>query len=268
MSNVNLDYIFRYNTATRLPADEEETTVRAAQAGDPDAFMAVLDAHGPLLRKYAAQAAKWVDTEEAQAEILLEFTNALMAYDKDSGRSGGQIAGLVQLRLKEAVMACRLSALSVDIPRKTYLRYRQAVDAANGDVNAARESAPSFDLSRDTFDAIHAVLGATSLDVQEADAAPVADRAASLYVDESRTTATVREEAREALDAIADDATATRIVHLAYGFGDDEVGLYYDAEPLSDEGVADVMKTSRPTIQRKRKAALVQMRKALIVTHA
>jgi DNA-directed RNA polymerase specialized sigma subunit len=273
----NLDALFTYSDAAPLPEADEVAAIEAAQLGDESATLALMEAYGPALRAAVSRFSGLVegdapiDPEDARMTAVSGFMEALHAHDPAKGsRLAGTVAQYVNEALTEATKTTR-PALSV--PKRTLSRFFGILREAEGDVAAARDLAPSREMTHATFDQILAAARPGSIEALR-DPSGAGTELRDLVAQPVFTPSPVvdvedRILADAALRACDDDEH--RVVSLQYGFSPvvefvDGQRVQVDRLP-SDREIGDIIGMTRPTVQRRGKSALTKMRKALGVTH-
>ena len=270
----NLDALFTYADAAPLTVEDEVAAIAAAQLGDESATLALLEAYGPVLRSavgkfvtgnFAETSRGALDLEDLRAIALTAFLEVIRDHDPEKSV---RLAGVVSQRITRGLTDEFSEVSAVEVPGRTVRRFYGILREADGDVQAARDLAPSREMTHATFDAVAAAVSAESLDysVDAADsnregefapvfaATPVADVEDRILAD-------------AALRACDDDEH--RVVSLQYGFSPvveivDGERVHVDRLP-SDREIGDILGMTRPTVQRRGKSALTKMRKALCV---
>lgn len=266
--NITLAALFTdYAETPTLTVEQEIDAVEQAQAGDSEAFLVLAFAYGPLLRSLVKKAAKTLDEEEAQATALEALTKTIATHtDQTEDGYDGRLGGRLAPALKDALGKAQGedSAYVAPIPKRTYVRYLGILNAADGDLGAARDLAPSMGMKVATFDAVRAARETSSL-------TPTNDEGEETAVEGTpivETYATAYDEVEDrvlidlAFSAVTDEEA--RIIELGYGFTG--TADYAQGEPVPDLAIAEVVGLTRPTVQRRRNSGLVKMREALGVT--
>lgn len=257
-----IDNLFTYSTPGSVTPAGETALVVAAQSGDTDAYMMLLDLYGPTLRATVARAKKTVDSEEAQAVALLAFAEVLASHDTtDPAYANGRLASRLTPHLKDALGVAMTAEHAFAVPKRTYMRYLGILNEADGNVQAARDLAPDRQMTVETFDAIRDALGTGTIDDLPEGQSAAHDRiegATTVYASSPVTDVEDQVLVDAALASITDEEC--RIVELAYGFTE------YD--PVPDAEIGHRLGLTRPTVQRKRAGALSTIRKTLGVSHA
>lgn len=255
--------IFKYADAPVLTVEAEVALIDEAQAGNEESFLALAHAYGPTLRASVGKAKKTNDREEVEAEALAAFAEVVYTHDAhDENYANGRLASRLTPHLRDRLGEAQTQRATVfTIPKRTYTRYYGILNAADGDFEAALALAPSMAMKASTFAEVHGMVQeASSLthddedsDGEEHYARPVLNITERDFYCEAEDAVMV-----EVAFAAVEDEQA-RIMELAYGFT--------EYEPVSDAEIAHRLgNQTRPTIQRKRVAALASMRKALGVT--
>lgn len=273
----NLDALFTYADAAPLDLADEIAAIEAAQLGDEAATLRLMEAYGPALRAAVSRFSGLlendapIDTDDARMTAISGFMEALHSHDPAQGdRLAGIVAQYVNEALTEVTKATR-PALSV--PKRTLSRFFGILREADGDVRAAREMAPSREMSPATFDQILAAARPGSIEAlrdPNGDGSDFRDLVASPVF---TTSPVVDVEDRILTDAAlrACDDDEHRVISLQFGFSPvveivDGERVTVDRLP-SDREIGDIIGMTRPTVQRRGKSALTKMRKALGVSH-
>ena len=248
------------------PLDNEAEVIEAAKAGDSAAYYTLAMQYSPLLRQAVRNAAEFDgdDTEDAQASALAAFWTAITEWTPGKYATLGASAKWLLFNSGAdanslvANMGGRESAVS---PR-ALATYRQAMAAADYDVDAAREVAGARTnrnyLSAASFDAVHAVVTAERADV--ADLADMAEPVDAFTRWEKLT------DTRNAVDALEPKHRA--VIRRAYGFdgtGSEDVNVRAQVFPAvhSDGEVSKYVDVSRRTVLRYREAGLASLKVSL-----
>lgn len=149
--------------------------IHAAQSGDDDAMMVVIDAHEGLIKAFihaATQGAEQpADRDDLRQEARIALLMAVMDYRTDSPAS---LTTFAYQRLEGAVRSAWVAARpGLTAGTSTEQRVRRALYAADGDVeqawvevNAGRDAVKNR-MTRETFDAAYQALSSMkSLDAQ------------------------------------------------------------------------------------------------------
>jgi hypothetical protein len=257
-----------------LPIDVEVELVAAAKTRSAEAFERLLDNYRPGIRGLAARESKrmggTVDIDELRANVLAAFVEAV-----HSTRPGERVA--VQLDPSARQVASRhILVGGLSVPSRSRERYFQALREAQRNGTDPVDEAAALGLARESFFSVKAAIGFDSIDrIIEEWRAPSSASGwspsgggnndtepgmSAIYVEPGYANAETRHMVRAALAALNDDPVASVIVRDAYGFND------YEAIP--DAEVAHRHGLTRPTVQRKRMAALVTMHGAVCADHA
>lgn len=236
------------HTLTHAPiaASQRRAITLRAQAGDSDAYLALLRDVLPNLRAGVRRFGASMERDEAESVALLAFTEAVNAYDPVVDRDGvGVVALLSQCVIERLREAADVDRCIVSIPSRTVQRFWGIMRAADGDFGAALGLVTAHGMDERTFRDVYSVIfGTVSLTVAS-DYADTLDVGTSEVEDRL-----MAEHALSALDG--DELTITR---RANGFD--------TFRPESDATIADALGSSRTAVQRKRANALVTMREAL-----
>lgn len=230
----------------------EAATITEAQAGSEDATLALLYAYAPALRNAVKRSP--LAAEEAQAVAVATLLEAVHAATSQ------RLAGVLPAMLADALAEAGGSG-AVTIPARTLKRYFGVLRRAGGDLNAAADLAPSFELSREAFHAITEALRSwESLD----SLAVTEDGVVTDYAPTARPLWNEEDGYADAEDRILCEVAFAAVGDLekdvtraAYGFS--------SYNPKSDAEIAEDFGMSRPTIQRTRTGALSKMRDRLAV---
>ncbi|WWV91889.1 hypothetical protein GMYAFLOJ_CDS0059 [Microbacterium phage phiMiGM15] len=236
--------------ADRLPLEEETALIARAQAGDFDAYNALLVQYAHGLRAMAeqeyARAAGHVDHDETRANVLLAFAEALHECQE-----GDRVA----FRLPKATLRVADSHHLVGgftIAERTRQRYMQARREAGPDGDAEAK-ARELGMTRETFLSVRDALDASSFDGILEEQGDSGMQAIGL----ERGYSTVEQRADVAKAFAAVDVITGDVIRDAYGFTE------YD--PIPDAEIAHRRGFSRSKVQRIRSEGLATMRKALNV---
>lgn len=255
---------------------EEAALIADAKAGDDEATLRLLTLYGPALRSAVGrfkgnvrdgQTSVYADDfgtashsiEDLRSTAVVAFLDVIAEHDPERSP---RLAGAVSQRLTRALADEVTATSAFVIPERTLSRFFGILRNADGDVETALDSAPTYGMSRETFRDVLAAVQASSLDdVVEAATAQQEriEGARPIYSTTPIADAEDRILVEAAFSAVDDDEA--RICELAYGFRGTED--YAPGEAVPDEAIAAVVGFSRPTVQRKRGKALGKMRKAL-----
>jgi DNA-directed RNA polymerase specialized sigma24 family protein len=230
---------------TVLSHEERRTLTLAAKEGDAAAYETVLSDLAPNLLALARSFSDAIgDFEEAESVAIHGFAEALEAYRPQDDPDGVGVLAILSGNVRERLSEAAGSTHAVTVPARTLRRYFAILKRADGDVSAAAALAPALDLSEEAFWSIHgAVSGGGPLtedtDTEE-DPAQRAENAAL---------------ARQALHALAPTPDLHAIATRAYGF--------HDYRAQTDAEIGGELGMTRPTVQRRRQAALGIMREAV-----
>lgn len=262
-----IEHLFTsYADAPTLTEAEEASLIESAQAGSSGAQETLLLAYGRAIRaavrNFSPSASQQrAELDDLRSAAVVAFLEIVASHDP---AKNPRLAGRVAPMLADALAREYQQAHTFTVPERSLKRFlgilKEAGESGLGESDAstvqqARKLAPERLMSVETFDAIFAALGTESLDAGDGgDEGPSAHDHASPVFSPSPV---VDVEDKILVDAAfrALDDEAERIVSLSYGFTE------YD--PVPDAEIGHRMGLTRPTVQRKRGKALVQMRKAL-----
>lgn len=290
----NLDDLFTYADAAPLEASEEARLIRIAQSptvGDfqleaivEEAQLALLQAYGPVLRStvgrfittnFSETSRGALDVEDLRSIALAAFLEVIRDHDPEKG---GRLAGIVSQRITRGLTDEFSEVSAVEVPGRTVRRFYGILREADGDVQEARDLAPSREMTHATFDAVLAAVGVASIDHirelhlhgSEGGSSDGGDWVVMAPVFAPSPVVDVEDRilCDAALRACDDDEH--RVVSLQYGFQAvvevvDGQRVQVDRLP-SDREIGDILGMTRPTVQRRGKSALTKMRKSLGVT--
>lgn len=238
---------------TNLDPHEELDLIRKVQeTSDSEAFQTLATGYAKglsgCLRGFKATAD--VSMDDAWAEILVGFYENVSNYDLEQPEK--RLAYGVK-SLKYKLYGLRDSNPSgIEIPSRTMDRYKALDREYSGDiVQMFKNSLEDQGLAPQTLLFIHSILNSGSIDVLgEMD-----------YPEESRPGPGDRDYDFIALAfaAIADDAQATDVVWLSFGFDQPN-----EKRKRTDGDVAELTDLSRSMVQRIRAGALQRMREVLL----
>lgn len=259
------------NTSTsieRLSIEDERRLIEDAKARNPEALDALWQAYQPTIGRVLRQFRQSdTEIEDLRQEAYVAFLGLIDEHDPSvTDRLAGRVYTYLDVRLTAAV-GRQTSHWS--IPPRTLRRYFGILRRADHDVTAGAALAPNFAMTSETFLNIAAVINGTGslsgyaeddeqervvTNVQRAEIVGAEPKDAFLDADD----ALLAQTARKALDP-----EQRNIIDLAFGF----IPVEYDGAiidpPVSDAIVGEVIGMTRPTVQRKRTAALKTMREAL-----
>lgn len=261
----DLHTLFTYTDVSyAMTADDEAATITAAQAGDEDATMALLRAYGPAMRSAVGTFVGRLPLEErAQAyeDAQMEAVSAVLALiaDHDADESP-RLAGRVVQALKGALGELARLDAALNIPRRTLDRFYGVLRAADGDIDAAAQLAPSMGMTRANFDEVRAAVRETLNVTGADDDAPEGERmlAAPIVSEVYRPYDEVEDALMVEVAFAAVDDTEARICEMAYGFT--------EPDPVPDAEIGHRIGMNRLKVLRTRNGALDKMRKTLGVT--
>ncbi len=238
-------------TLDPMPFDDEVADIAAAKAGNKAAADRLLTAYIPALRGAATREYKRLrdthDMDEVRSLVLLAFTEAIHTTNPDS-----RLAGNLKGRIQHATHNDALPPSAVSVPPRTYSRFVQIMDAAEGDWAKAEELAPGLGMTvevlRAVRDARH-TWGSLDATMESASGADWEPNLASLA--EETGYATVEQAAIVEAAFAAVDALAALVIRDAYGFT--------EYEPIPDAEIAHRRGYSRSKVQRIRTEGLVTM---------
>jgi len=248
------------------PLENEAEVIEAAKAGDSAAYYTLAMQYSPLLRQAVRHATDYDtdDTEDAQAAALAAFWTAIANWTPGKYATLGASAKWLLFNSGAdansliANMGGRESAVS---PRALAI-YRQAMAAADYDVDAARDIAGArtnnHHLAAASFDAVHAVV--TAERHSEIDLVDLAEPV------DAYTRAEVLLDVRNAVERLSESPKA--IIRRAYGFDgttSEDVNVRAQVFPAvhSDLEVSKYVDVSRKTVERHRKAGLATLKEYL-----
>jgi len=234
-----------------LSPSAEKRLIKQAQEGNERAFETLLKSYVPALRRAVGRPPSNIEREEVQAQLLLSFTEAVMAAD-DS------LALIIGNYLARGLSELGIDGVTFSIPPRTLSRFLSILKKGEGDIVRGMEIASQHSMKPETFLAIHKALRLNgSLDeLLEGDEHPdVSVLIEEASVDETTEylVNTVFEFRDDANDFTADEV---EVVYLAYGFD-----VY--AEARTDEHTAHILGTTRSRVQRLRTKALGKARDRL-----
>lgn len=247
----------------------EADLIEQAQAGDQDAMLDLMRQYAPVLRRLRGVYTELIGAEDTEQELMLAFMDMVQTHDSErSPRLAGRINERLSFALSEAAATM---ASGFTIPRRTMERFIGIMKRAEQNVSVAREIAPDYGMSRETFDA---VLRANRTDSSAAMSTTEEDERGSYAAGTHVTalfTGNPAEESAELAQFAMDAVTAEEltVVRYAYGFEplvvDGATMLPEGYAPLADGLIAPELGLSRQKTQRLRTSALATMREALAV---
>ena len=140
---------FRSQNVERT-AEEEHEWIRQAQAGDNDAFVRLLSAYSPHLRRRRDRlvVTAGVPIGHAEYTVLAGFTDAVMLFDtaKAAGTSGRLAGGPgasrpLDLIINDAEWDARVEELPVQVSPRSLREFFALLDEANADGSKPTETA-------------------------------------------------------------------------------------------------------------------------------
>ena len=254
--------------AVDLTAEREADLVGLAHYGDEDAAMTLVSAYSPAIRGAVSRFPS-LDREDAEAEAVTAFLGLVALHDPATGR----LAGRVKVYLTDALQtAAGAASHGWSIPARTVKRFLGILAAADGDLEAGERLAPSYEMKRETFAHVAAVLRRTE---SLTSATPEGERETASYALEEGG----GDPFTDVDDALLVDYLFTKVsddergvLRAAYGFDavevDEQVIAPEGAAPVSDALVGASLGLSRPKTQRLRSAGLAKMRNALALGEA
>ena len=230
--------------------DIDRGTVMAAKAGDRKALEALTARMEPLVAKVAWDLVKGshLDFEDLYQGAMMEVFEALQTYDPEKGSFENWTYSPIR---RGAVDARNQGQVGPSIPAKTLQRYKTVLEAADWDLGLAQEMAPDFDLSEDSFRAVHdAVTGTTSpySFTLPGETAPRFDFEDPADVEGDVVTRVLM----EAFLDILTDPLDREIVVLHYGLG--------GQAPMTDGEISAVVGMSREGVNIRRRKAILTMK--------
>lgn len=259
MSTTLFDRVAPHTDDThRYTAEAESALIVAAQSGDEDAHAALSETYSALIRTAVTSHARFMDREEAEAAALVALCEAIAAWSPDRGVD--RLGPLLRAKLEEELWDARANTRPVPVHYRALKRYYGLVVEYGGDYHAAAAAAPTVEMAETTFWAVHAAV------TQTADLSDVSAQIDPwVSVDNHHM-------AWAALSAV--DGEELDVTRHAYGFetggpmSDAEIVEAISERDLSadDYGRGD-RTVGRRTVQRRRAAALVTMRRAVGVQH-
>lgn len=272
-------------------AAEERATIERAQWGDQDATLALVFAYAPTLRALTARHAARLGVEDARSVAVSGLIEAIHAFRLDGPHD--RLAGTARQYVADRMAEEDTSLVSVPTrTRKRFFTILRKAEAGADDLSPAelqeraREIAPEYEMSVETFDAIRQALvdnrqaqffeGAAeslkgSADLGSDPSLGRLDAAAPIWAPEDSDAfrdADNRLLAARALEAI--DGREWTVSRYAYGFvtgdplSDGEVAQEVSLDELGRARVAaGESSLSRSAAQRYRTAALRRMRDAV-----
>jgi DNA-directed RNA polymerase specialized sigma subunit len=255
--------VFDRGAEARLSVEAEAEALAAAKNGEEGGTVALVYAYAPALRKLAARNALTLGVDEARSVAVAGLIEAVHAYDPARGeRLAGILPGLLGDHMAERLATEHV----VSVPARTLKRFFGILRRADGDVNAAAELAPSYEMTRETFLAVLDAVRGESLDAitatrtEHSGPGSAADAEVEAHSPWGGPDAYADAEDRVLCEVAfrAVDAQEKEVVGLAYGF--------LDYDPVPDAEIGERLGFSRAKAQRTRSGALGKMREALAVS--
>lgn len=243
---MNIDSLWNARQQSITP-EEERWLIARFQGGDAEALEPLVLAYLPLLLK-AVRTHSHLDRDDARQACLEGLMRAVHAFDL---QRDCRLAGILPSYLDHALAKAGTEGRAVRIPSRSYARYQGIMRRAGGDLTKAIEIAGEHKMAVNTLLAVHHAVRAESLDASEA-AEWLADPLEHVYEleeDQLRLVAA----AFAVLDCLEEE-----IIRASCGFTP-------DFEPQPDAEIAHRLGMTRPTVQRRRAAALRKVREALAV---
>lgn len=237
---IELQRIWNSAPVAVLDPDRRHALILLAQTRDEDAVLDLLGHYVGALRG-AIRRFGLPDDADLRQLALLSLLVAVDRYDP-----ADQYAELPRLisTLLDACWTAVAGDQAVPVEGRTMRRFRAAVRRANGNQYRAEEIAVRYGIPRDTF----RVIAANSRPAPLAEV----DRTIDLFQTDTGDLA------RRALASLP--PRDRRIVEYRFGF--------VDGHPHSDDETAEALRSSRATVQRRVRAALITMRAALALAEA
>lgn len=245
---------------TALPHDEELALVLKAQAGDEDAYNALLRQYIPALRGYAITESRrangYVDRDETRANVLLAFAEAVAKVTPTY-----HLSGALKSTVRHTADDFQLVG-AVNIPERTRQRFTEIARAASGNLKAAEAIAHEYGMSAEVFRAVAEAFNAwgsyeAAVDAPADALKGIGNREPATYPltgdPFDNELAIDTRLLVEAAFAAVDELTGN-VIKDAYGFS--------DYEPLPDAEIAHRRGYSRSKVQRLRTEGLVTMHAA------
>jgi DNA-directed RNA polymerase specialized sigma24 family protein len=237
-----------------LDDDARIDLLQCAKLGDQSALLTLTRVYlGPLVTetdravRASVGAGLAFDTSELREEVFSEtlqvFYRVVDAFDTDRGMRGFVAFLNRALRNDEGVNSATNRARPMRIPYVSSVRRSQAIKAAGGDMEKARDLAPEYGITKSTFDAITRVF--------QSDVA--IDDANATGLDRNFVRIEHLQDAERALGAL--DLGARMIVESSYGL---------NGQPQqSNHEIAANLGISRRSVQRRLEAAMLVMRETI-----
>ncbi len=160
-----IDSLTANRVYTLLDQDAEAAMLARAKGGDQDATKVIIDNYlGTLVNevdRVVRKAGGFIENsvearEDAMTDAILVLYRVIDKFRPGRGRFGGLLKTALRNDPTLTMVMNRTRAMTV--PRATMDRRAAAIRAAEGDVEKARELAPQFGMTRETFDAIAQVI--------------------------------------------------------------------------------------------------------------
>lgn len=277
---MNLDTLWAAKAEPIEDAEAERSLINQAKAGSEAATLRLLKAYLPVLRKAVEAWKQSISNnpdegrEEARSAAIIGFLEAIQQFQSDRW---DRLAATVRYPIARALESAAGSDTPISVPPRQRARYFSIMEAADGDVGAALELLEGSGMTQPTFMAVHnAVVNTvyyhqgTGSDAHDEEDSNTGE---DLLVDTTQDRYQVAQDrvmmAHTAMRAVSDDKRA--ICRLYYGFDARDAEFSYDVDRAvelkaaigSDNNTAKELGSTRPTVQRKRAAALVEMREVL-----
>lgn len=283
---MNYDSIWTAKAQPIPDPEEERALIAQAKAGDQDATMRLIRAYLPVLRKavegwkqsIASSPAEAL--EEARGAAMVGFLEAVQQFDPDRW---DRLAATVRYPVAREMEAAAGQDTPVYVPPRMRARYFSLMEKADQDPSVAVTISRDFGMTAETFTAVYEAVNNTvwyhqgvgggvdgdsndGMDQVTGEDILVAPEFTAEQVDTDNQLMVA-----QAFAAIEHASDWLSIVRLYYGFtARDHAGLVdvdtqaeYDAAVGSDSNTAKATFSTRPTVQRKRNAALAAMRESL-----
>lgn len=233
------------------PATETEL-IDAAKDGDDEAFLRLFAAYIPALNRAVRQFSSALPQDDARQAATLGLMQAVQAFDPERSN---RLASILRSYVADALASAASDATGgFAVPTRTLKRFFSILSRAGGDVREALRLAPNFEMTEETFRAVHAAVSATaSLEVELGEGGDRVDASISALDVLSPTEIVDAEDrvlCRLAFSAV--NKTEAAVCRLAYGFAD------YDPQPDGEIGFR--LGFSRLKALRTRQRALGKMR--------
>ena len=277
---MNIESLWTAKAEPIKDAEAERSLIAQAKAGNEAATLRLLKAYLPVLRKAVEAWKQSISNnpdegrEEARSAAIIGFLEAIQQFQPDRW---DRLAATVRYPIARALENAAGADTPISVPQRQRARYFSIMAAADGDVSAALEMLDDSGMTRATFTAVHDAVvntvyyhqGTGNGDHEDEDSGTGED----LLVDTTQDHYQVAQDrvamAHTALRAVSDDKRA--ITRLYYGFDARDAEFTYEVDRAvelsaaigSDANTARLLGSTRPTVQRKRAAALVEMREVL-----